>query len=206
MANPEPLKSMEELNQIFLEDVYNIPEGENIKQCIQCGTCSGSCPTSYAMDYTPREIIAAFRAGMLDRVLKSNTVWMCASCYYCTVRCPAGIKLTDIMYELKRLGIEYGLYAPGVTAPILSKTFVKMVDKYGRSPEMELLSRFMLATNPLGMVGMAPLGAKMFFKGRLGIFPKSIKAKKDLAKILKVALEEAEKEPQATPEEKKEGH
>jgi heterodisulfide reductase subunit C len=205
MANPEPLKSMEELNQIFLEDVYNIPEGENIKQCIQCGTCSGSCPTSYAMDYTPREIIAAFRAGMLDRVLKSNTVWMCASCYYCTVRCPAGIKLTDIMYELKRLGIEYGLYAKGVTAPVLSKTFVKMVDKYGRSPEMELLSRFTLATNPFKVFGMAPLGAKMFFKGRLGIFPKSIKGKKDLAKILKSALEEQEKEPEAKPEEK-EGH
>jgi heterodisulfide reductase subunit C len=199
-------RSMEELNNIFLEDVYKIPEGENIRQCIQCGTCSGSCPTSYAMDYTPREIIAAFRAGMLDRVLKSNTVWMCASCYYCTVRCPAGIKLTDIMYELKRLGIEYGLYAKGVTAPVLSKTFVKMVDKYGRSPEMELLSRFTLATNPFKVFGMAPLGVKMFFKGRLGIFPKSIKGKADLAKILKSALKEQENEIQAKPEEKKEGH
>lgn len=205
MPNSTTPRSMEELNNIFLEDVYNIPEGENIRQCIQCGTCSGSCPTSYAMDYTPREIIAAFRAGMLDRVLKSNTVWMCASCYYCTVRCPAGIKLTDIMYELKRLGIEYGLYAPGVTAPVLSKTFVKMVDKYGRSPEMELLTRFTLATNPFKVFGMAPLGAKMFFKGRLGIFPKSIKGKKDLAKILKSALEEIEKEPKEKSEEK-EGH
>jgi len=197
MANPEPLKSMGELHQIFLEDVYKIPEGENIKQCIQCGTCSGSCPTSYAMDFTPREIIAAFRAGMLDRVLKSNTVWMCASCYYCTVRCPAGIKLTDIMYELKRLGIEYGLYPKGATAPVLSKTFVKMVDKYGRSPEVELLSRFTLATNPFKMLGMAPMGAKMFLRGRLGIFPKRIKGQKDLEKILKSALETVKTEKEA---------
>ena len=205
MADATTPRSMEELQKIFLEDVYNIPEGENIKQCIQCGTCSGSCPTSYAMDFTPREIIAAFRAGMLERVLKSNTVWMCASCYYCTVRCPAGIKLTDIMYELKRLGIEYGLYAKGVTAPVLSKTFVKMVDKYGRSPELELLSRYMLATNPLGMVEMAPMGAKLFFKGRLGIFPKSIKGKSQLSKILKMALAETEKAVEAKPESHKEG-
>jgi heterodisulfide reductase subunit C len=41
------------LRDVFLEDVYAIPGGERIKECIQCGTCSASCPTSYAMDYTP---------------------------------------------------------------------------------------------------------------------------------------------------------
>src|SRR5512136_1414728 len=153
-------RSMKELHKIFLEDVYKIPEGENIKQCIQCGTCSASCPTSYAMDYTPREIIAAFRAGLLERVLRSNTVWLCASCYYCTVRCPSGIKLTDIMYELKRLGVEFGLVQEGAIAPVLSKTFVDMVDKYGRVPEIPLMMSVMLKTNPLGILKMIPHGLK----------------------------------------------
>lgn len=121
-----------ELGEVFLNAVYGIPGGDKIKQCIQCGTCSASCPTSYAMDYSPREIFAAFRAGMLDRVLKSNTVWLCSSCYYCTVRCPSGIKVTDIMYELKRLGVEFGLVQEGAIAPTMSKEFVNLVDKYGR--------------------------------------------------------------------------
>jgi len=179
-----PAGVLARLSDQFLEEVYSIPDGERIKLCLQCGTCSASCPTSYAMDYTPREIIAAFRAGMLDRVLKSNTVWMCASCYSCTVRCPAGIKLTDVMYELKRLGIDYGLYPKGAKAPILSKEFVKIVDKRGRNDELGLLRNFYMKTNPLGLLKMAPLGLKLLRRGRLAFRPSSIKKHDDLAKIM----------------------
>lgn len=179
-----PPATMARLSERFLQDVYSIPDGEKIKLCLQCGTCSASCPTSHAMDYSPREIIAAFRAGMLDRVLKSNTVWMCASCYSCTVRCPAGIKFTDIMYELKRLGIDYGLYNKDAKAPVLSREFVKIVDKNGRNDEVSLLSNFYLKTNPLGLVGMAPLGLKLFARGRLSFRPSKIKGHGDLAKIM----------------------
>ena len=175
--------NLERLSEKFIQDVYSIPEGRKIKKCIQCGTCSASCPTSHKMDFTPREIIAAFRAGMLDKVLKSNTVWICASCYYCSVRCPSGIKLTDIMYELKRLGIEYEFYAKGITSPIMAKEFVKVVDKYGRNHEPELLLRYFLKTNPLKLIGMAPTAVRLFFKGRLSLIPKKIKGHKDLKKI-----------------------
>lgn len=180
-----PAWKLAELSDRFLQDVYSIPEGEKIKLCLQCGTCSASCPTSYAMDYTPREIIAAFRAGMLDRVLRSNTVWMCASCYSCTVRCPAGIKLTDIMYELKRLGIDYGLYAKDAKAPVLSRGFVKIVDKNGKNDELSLLGNFYMKTNPLGLVRMAPLGFKLFMRGRLALRPSKVKARDDITKIMR---------------------
>jgi heterodisulfide reductase subunit C len=179
-------RSLADLGAVFLEHVYRIPGGEKIKTCIQCGTCSGSCPTSAAMDYTPREIIAAFRAGLLDKVLRSNTVWMCASCYSCSVRCPSGIKLTDIMYELKRLGIEYGLYAKGAKSPTLSKDFLTLVNRYGRNSETEMLARFFMKTNPLGLVGMAPMGIKMILRGRLPLLPDQIspKGREEMRKIL----------------------
>ncbi|MFH0777623.1 MAG: 4Fe-4S dicluster domain-containing protein [Candidatus Eisenbacteria bacterium] len=180
-----PAGTLARLSEKFLQDVCSIPDGEKIKLCLQCGTCSASCPTSYAMDYTPRQIIAAFRAGMLDRVLKSNTVWMCASCYSCTVRCPSGIKLTDIMYELKRLGTEYGLYARGATAPVLSREFVKLVDKYGRNAELSLLTTYYLKTNPFGLIKMAPLGYKLFKRGRLSLRASRIKRQNELATIMK---------------------
>jgi heterodisulfide reductase subunit C len=180
-----PVGTLAELSKKFIEDVHSIPDGKKINLCLQCGTCSASCPTSYAMDYTPRQIIAAFRAGMLDQVLKSNTVWMCASCYSCTVRCPSGIKLTDIMYELKRLGTEYGLYAKGVTAPVLSKEFVKLVDRYGRNAEVNLLISYYLKTNPLGLLKMAPLGLRLFRRGRLPFLPSKIKRQNELATIMK---------------------
>jgi heterodisulfide reductase subunit C len=177
------------LRDVFLEDVYAIPGGEKIKECIQCGTCSASCPTSYAMDYTPREVIAAFRAGLLDRVLKSNTIWLCASCYYCTVRCPSGIKLTDIMYELKRLAIEFDLTQEGAKAPVVSKLFVNTVNKNGRVSEAGLVSKFMLKTNPFGIVKMIPRASKLMIRGRIPLIPHKIKGTSEVEKCLAAAAE-----------------
>ncbi len=170
------------LSNVFLHAIYGIPGGEKIKECIQCGTCSASCTTSYAMDYTPREIIAAFRAGQLEKVMRSNTVWLCTSCYYCTVRCPSGIKFTDIMYELKRLGVEFGLVQEGAIAPVLSKTFVEMVDKYGRLPETALVINVLLKTNPFGLLKMMPHGLRLFLRGRMPLFPHRISGISDLKK------------------------
>ncbi len=38
------------LSEELLEHVRALPKGESIDKCIQCGTCSGSCPTSSAME------------------------------------------------------------------------------------------------------------------------------------------------------------
>jgi len=190
MASYRGLLTLKDIAQVFLQDVYKIPGGEKLKECLQCGTCSGSCPTSDAMDYTPREIIAAFRAGMLARILGSNTVWMCASCYGCTVRCPAGIKLTDIMYELKRLGIKYRVYPKGISAPVLSRIFVSLVDRYGRNPEPMLLARFLAQANPLGLFRLFPLGLRFFSHRRSQLRPSKIKGLVQLRKIADHAEQE----------------
>lgn len=177
------------LSDVFLEDVYAIPGGEKIKECIQCGTCSASCPTSYAMEYTPREVIAALRAGLLDRVLKSNTIWLCASCYYCTVRCPSGIRLTDVMYELKRLAMEFDLVEEEAKAPLMSKLFVDIVNKNGRISEVELVSRFMLKKNPLGMLKMIPRATKLLMRGRMPLIPHKIKGISEIEKCVVATAE-----------------
>jgi len=170
------------LRDVFLQDVYAIPGGEKIKECIQCGTCSASCPTSDAMDYPPREIIAAFRAGLLEKVLKSNTIWLCSSCYSCTVRCPSGIKLTDIMYELKRLAIEFGLTPNDAKAPVVAELFVDHVNKYGRIAEVPLVCKFMLKTNPLGVLKMIPRASRLFIRGRMPLGSHKIEGVTELEK------------------------
>jgi heterodisulfide reductase subunit C len=162
------------LTDEFLESVRATPGGEKIDQCLQCGTCSASCPSSRAMDYPPRAAIAALRAGMLDRVLASNTVWLCTSCYLCTVRCPAGIPFTDVMYQLKRLGIEKG-YVRGRTNGVeMAKAFVEVVDRCGRSSEGELLRNYFWSTNPLRALAYLPLGWRLLRRGRIGVRPRRI--------------------------------
>lgn len=78
----------------FFETLYNIEEGERFKTCLQCATCSGACPFGYLMDYPPGRMIAYLRADLFDQVLKSDSVWMCVSCYACTEVCPSQIPVT----------------------------------------------------------------------------------------------------------------
>ena len=158
----------------FMEAILALPDGEKIKQCIQCGTCSGACPTSHLMDYTPRETIAALRSGMLDRVLDSNTMWMCSSCYGCTVRCPAGIKLTDVMYELKSLAMKHGVRPKAVTTPALQEAFVAEVEAHGRNAEVGLMRRFFLGTNPFDGLRNLGLALAMKQRGRLSLGSSSV--------------------------------
>jgi len=177
----------QKLSEEFLKNIRELPNGESIDKCIQCGTCSGSCPTSGAMEYGPREIIAALRAGMLDRVLKSNTVWLCASCYSCAVRCPAKIPFTDIMYELKRLGIKHKIYPRRNTNSVMSRVFTEVVSKYGRNAEAELIRKYYFRTNPLKMLGQLPLTLKLVLRGRLDFFPHKIKGLNDFKKMIAAA-------------------
>lgn len=174
----------EELKRKFLQQVANIPGGESLNKCIQCGSCTGSCPVSYTMDITPREMIGLFRAGDMESILSSRTIWICASCYACTVRCPQGVQITDMLYALKRIALEHRDIPKKVPIHALSKSFVSLVNRYGRSYEPGLILLYFLKTNPLKLMGMIPLFLKLFVKGRIGLLPKRIKTKQTFSQIL----------------------
>jgi Fe-S oxidoreductase len=70
------------------------PNGERLRLCLQCGDCSGICPFGYLMIHPPSRMIAHLRADQFEKVLDTDTVWMCVSCYACTAVCPAQIPLT----------------------------------------------------------------------------------------------------------------
>jgi heterodisulfide reductase subunit C len=143
------------------------------------------------MDHTPRALFAMIEAGMKDQVLRSNTPWYCVSCYYCTVRCPQEIHITDLMYTLKRMAIQEGLYqeSSAADAPEFSETFIDFVENYGRSFELGLATRYHLRHHPLSAVKMAPMGLGMLRRGRMDLTPKRIKGMKQLKAILAKAKE-----------------
>jgi len=106
---PDPLTHPSE---IFMETVSALRGGERVVTCYQCGTCSGSCPTATAMDYTPRALLHMIRLGLGERVLHSRAIWLCTSCYLCTERCPREIKITDTVIGLRSLAIGRDLDVP----------------------------------------------------------------------------------------------
>ena len=168
----------------FLREILAMPGGEAAAACIQCGTCSGTCPTARDMDFTPREIMALIRAGYRDRVLGSNMIWMCASCYACYVKCPKEIKLTDFFYKLKQLAMRYGYANPASKrAQVLSKKFAGNIRSLGRSNEMWLLLKYFLSTNIFSALKFTGMGLSLLRTGRLELFPRKSKSASDVRKI-----------------------
>jgi heterodisulfide reductase subunit C len=184
----EPFPKAEaDLRAAFWEQVSSFPDGQKITNCIQCGTCTGTCPVSYAMDITPRQTIAMFRAGHLEEILRSRTIWLCASCYSCTVRCPSGIKITDTMYALKRLAMDKNIHPAQFPVHTLSKAFVDNVYRYGRNYELGLGIRYFLKSNFVKLFTNAGFGLKMFRRGRLGLLPKKIRRVNEVRAIIERA-------------------
>jgi Fe-S oxidoreductase len=93
-AAPSASESME-FSREFYDTLLKVPDGERLRACLQCGTCSGVCPYGYIMDWPPARMVAALRAGVFDRVMQTDTVWMCVSCYACVEECPAKIPITS---------------------------------------------------------------------------------------------------------------
>ena len=168
----------------FGREVMSVPGCEDLHSCIQCGTCSGVCPLSIYMDYSPRQIMALTRSDFKNEVLRSHTIWLCASCYACTVECPRQIRITDIMYELKQRAIHEGIYPKKFPIPVLAKEFYKMAYQRGRVTENILATIMFLKTNWLAAIGMWKLGLGLFLRGRFSLKLEGIKRKNELSRMM----------------------
>lgn len=178
------VKYESELDLRFGETIAAKAYGQKLLSCIQCGTCGATCPLSYYMDYTPRRIISMVREGFKEESLNSLTIWLCASCYSCTVQCPRQIHITDVMYTLKREAIARGVYPKRYPIPVLARGFFNLVRSFGRNSEALLLLRLYLNTNPFGMFRNAKLGWKLFRRGRMPVIPERIKGTAGLRRLL----------------------
>ncbi|MEI6765184.1 MAG: 4Fe-4S dicluster domain-containing protein [Bacteroidota bacterium] len=173
-----------DLDKDFGKLIAKNAHGEKLFGCIQCGNCSAACPLSIYMDYTPRKVIAMVRAGFKKEVLSNNTVWLCASCYNCTVECPKGIKITEVMYAIKREAIKNKAYPKNFPIPIMASTFFKEVKSRGRINELYLLLKYYMRYNIFKSIGYASLGIKLFMTGRILPFEKGTKNKEQLKRIV----------------------
>lgn len=190
MAIQTQCRYAEDINPAFPVEIMARPGGEHLRECLQCGTCSAGCPLAPYMDLTPRRVIALTRAGLERDVLGSVTPWLCASCYECQVRCPRGLKVTDIMYALKARSIEKGLHPKRLPVPALARAFVGMVSRHGRSAEARLVMRLKASTRPVDLVRMAPQGYRLWRTGRMSLRQERIRHVDQLSKVL-AAVEES---------------
>jgi len=125
----------------FLKEIEEQAEmGEWVKMCMQCGLCSGSCPTHFqaCWEHPPQEIFMMIRAGKREEVLSSSSMWMCTSCYNCYVRCPRKVPVTHVMHGIAEYTYRIGLSPKQQPTQHLSKTFWDNCTRNGRVNEVKL--------------------------------------------------------------------
>lgn len=172
----------------FSNEIANMmyaTHGNPITHCLQCGTCGGTCPAADFMDFTPRVIIGMIGANLKDEVLASNTYWTCASCYHCTVRCPAGIDIADMMYALKRYSMWKNRHQEGLIGPDFSESFVKMIVNSGRSFEPILATTYLPKFSASQLMQEALTATGLVLKGKMPLLPKKIKRLKNFQRMVK---------------------
>jgi heterodisulfide reductase subunit C len=166
----------------FKDAVLNNPLSENVVYCMQCGMCTGSCPVSEWMDFSPREIVEMIRLGLSEEVLNSNTLWICTSCYSCSVRCPRGIKPTELMNVLRELAITAGITNQRVK---LDNIVMELIKHTGRSSEFPLVSKFSRHTGIRKSLKQLPFGIALMRHGKLSVKTQRMNNPRALESIFK---------------------
>ncbi len=154
------------LDTTFVDQVA--PDREKLLTCIQCGTCTASCPTAYAMDYTPRQLWRLIQLGLKEEVLSSNSFWLCTACYSCTLRCLRGIACTETMCTLKRMAVSAGMEKLSSSARFY-EAFRDTVRRHGRLHEVELMTTFFGRAKRLGATGYTRLAFTLWRKGKVSL-------------------------------------
>jgi len=98
-----------EIDPKFKYEIAKMPGGEKLMRCFQCGTCTSDCPIArFSETYRPRQIIRMTQLGLKERVLSSDTLWLCAACFTCTDRCPQDVEVASVIRVLRNLAAEKG--------------------------------------------------------------------------------------------------
>jgi len=117
----------------FWEEVASVPGGEAVTACIQCNTCTCSCPVELLEPaFNVRRLVARVRLGLREDVLSDDALWACARCHACVARCPRGVRPGDVIEALRHLAFREGHEGPG---PRHLRAFVASLRQGGRIHE-----------------------------------------------------------------------
>ncbi len=163
----------------FRQEVLSLA-GEEVLTCIQCGTCSASCPTADLMDPSIRKLIKLCLEGKKEEALQNATLWLCTSCLLCTVRCPRAIRPKAVVSALKDIAEREGLRSKDAA---YEKFFLKQISDYGRIAELQLTTQFLLVF-PQGAVQSMQMGLELVTKGKIGLEIERIKGQDEVKRII----------------------
>ena len=160
--------------------------GQKISACFQCEKCTNGCPVTFAMDIAPHQAMRLLHLGLVDKILQSNIMWVCASCETCSTRCPNDIDIAHIMDTLRQTAQREGVKPSPKDVPIFHSVFLSSIRKYGRVHESEMAVNYALKSGGLGgLLKQAGTGLAMFTRGKLKLLPARLRGKSQVKDIFR---------------------
>jgi len=101
------------IDNLFIKSLALSNQGNTFSYCFTCTTCTSACPVvrnfenpREALGLVPHQIIHAAIVGVGDLIFRANMLWDCLGCYQCQEQCPQGVRVTDVLYELKNIAMK----------------------------------------------------------------------------------------------------
>ena len=164
-------------------DLWMEKSGLNIQDCYQCQKCSAGCPVAFAMDYKPNQVMQMVLLGMKERLLACKTIWVCASCYTCSTRCPNDIDIAGVMDWLRQTALREGVDPADREVPLFHAALLDSIRSHGRVYELGMMARYKMKTGKF--LEDFKLGWKMFSRGKLKLFPAGVRKKKEITELFR---------------------
>ena len=91
---------MEMKKDAVRENILRI-SGSNVKKCMKCGKCSGTCPAYDEMEYHPHEFVYMVESGDIEPLMNSKSLYKCLTCFACVDRCPRGVEPAKLIEAVR---------------------------------------------------------------------------------------------------------
>jgi heterodisulfide reductase subunit C len=171
----------------FIEQISDLSH-QNVQRCYYCLRCSAGCPSAYAMEYTPAQMLRLVQLGQKDALLRSSAIWLCIGCETCGTRCPNEIHAGAVIDALRQLAIAEGV-APGENSVFkLHEAFLDSIRTWGRLHELTMLLQYKLTSRDL--FSDLDMGLDMFLKGKIHPLPRRIEGIDEIKAMFEMGDEE----------------
>ena len=117
---PDHVVDLNTLNKEFMQQAGASLQANTYGYCFACENCSTVCPVvanyenpQAVLKLLPHQIMRSLGMGLKDLAMGSRMLWDCLTCYQCQEHCPQGVKVTDVLYELKNLAVIEAQRASG---------------------------------------------------------------------------------------------
>lgn len=183
MSGQKEVVGTQMMDPTFFDEVRKMPGGEKLASCIQCGICSGSCTTAVAGEFNPRQVIELIHLGLGNRALSTPSIWTCVFCRTCTVRCPQGIDISELMSSLRIMAVSRGAVPREDTNLRFHQAFWKILRTNGRLDTFRLYSKL---ADMQEIVRSLPLGLTLLRKGKLAFRTPAMAHPEQLSRLTEI--------------------